>query len=155
VVVLATRRTLDLRVTGAAHLRGGRPLPWGAEATVALPYLPSLALEQSKVQESNLRQTTVELTARVRNPNDFPLPVGRLNFDLYVSGSVVANAASHALDQVPAHGEVVVLIPVKFSPLGTVAAAAGGLLKLQANVRVKGRAGWGELEVAVDQKFGL
>lgn len=154
VAVLASRRSLALRVTGAVHLRGGRPLPWGADATVALPYLPTLELEQSRVRESNLRQTTVELTARVRNPNDFPLPVGRLNFDLYVSGSVVASAASQALDEVPAHGEVVVLIPVKFSALGTVAAAAGGILKLQANVRLKGRAGWGELEVAVDQKFG-
>jgi len=155
VVVLTTRRTLALRVTGSALLQGGRPLPWGADATVALPYLPSLVLEKSRVRESNLMHTTVELTARVRNPNDFPLPVGKLNFDLFVSGSAVANAASQGLDEVPAHGEVTVLIPVKFSPVGTVAAAAGGVLKGQANVRLKGRAGWGELEVAVDQKIGL
>jgi LEA14-like dessication related protein len=155
VVVLATRRSLALRVTGAARLRGVRPLPWGAEATVALPILPSLALERSRVRESTLLQTTLELALRIRNPNDFPLPVGRLRFDLSVSGSVVASAASHALDQVAPHGEVEVLIPVKFSPIGTVAAAVGGVLKLQANVHLVGQAGWGELEVAVDQKIGL
>jgi len=155
VVVLATRRTLALRVTGAARLRGGRALPWGADATVALPLLPEVTLEQSRVSESTLLQTTVELTLRLRNPNDFPLPVGRLHFDLYVSGSVVANAASRALEEVPAHGEVTMVIPVRFSPVGTVAAALGGVLKLQANVRLKGRAGWGELEVAVDEKIGL
>jgi LEA14-like dessication related protein len=114
-----------------------------------------VALERSRVQESTLRQTTLELALRIRNPNDFPLPVGRLRFDLSVSGSVVASAASHALDQVPPHGEVEVLIPVRFSPVGTVAAAVGGVFKLQANVHLKGRAGWGELEVAIDQKIGL
>jgi LEA14-like dessication related protein len=155
VAVLAVRRTLELRVTGAALLRGGRPLPWGADATVAVPLLPALSLERSRVRESNVLQTTVELTVRVRNPNDFPLPVGRLNFDLLVSGSVVANAASHALDEVPAHGEVTVLIPVKFSAVGTAAAAMGGVLKLQANVRLRGMASWGGLELAVDQKLGL
>jgi LEA14-like dessication related protein len=102
-----------------------------------------------------MMHTTAELAVRVRNPNDFPLPVGRLQFDLLVSGSVVASALSHALDQVPAQGEVMVLIPVRFSPLGTVAAAVGGVFKLQANARIRGRAGWGELEVAVDEKVGL
>jgi LEA14-like dessication related protein len=155
VLLFASRRSLDLRVTGAAHLRSGHRLPWGADAMVALPDLPSLSLEKSRVRESNLMHTTVELTVRVRNPNDFPLPVGRLHFDLLVSGSAVAEAASHALDEVPAHGEVPVLIPVKFSPAGTALAAAWGLVKLQANIRIRGRAGWGGLEVAVDQKLGL
>jgi hypothetical protein len=36
-----------------------------------------------------------------------------------------------------------------------VKAAVGGVFRLQANVRLKGRAGWGELEVAVDEKVGL
>jgi len=155
VAVLAARRTLALRVTGAALLHGGRRLPWGADATVALPHLPSLALVESRVRETNVMQTTVELSVRVRNPNEFPLPVGRLRFDLLVSGSVVASAASHALDEVPAQGEVMVLIPVKFSAVGTAKAAVGGVFKLQANVRLRGRAGWGELEVAVDEKIGL
>jgi LEA14-like dessication related protein len=154
-VVLSTRRTLALRVTGAVRLQGAAPLPWGADATVALPYLPQLALVESRVRESNVMHTTAEFELRVRNPNDFPLPVGHLQFDLLVSGAVVANAQSHALDQVPAHGEVTVLIPVRFSPLGTVKAAVGGVFRLQANVRLKGRAGWGELEVAVDEKVGL
>jgi LEA14-like dessication related protein len=155
VLLLANRRSLDLRVTGAAHLRGGHQLPWGGDATVAMPDLPGLELEKSRVRESNLMHTSVELTVRVRNPNDFPLPVGKLHFDLLVSGSEVAEAVSHALEEVPAHGEVMVLIPVKFSPAGTALAAAWGLVKLQANIRIRGRAGWGGLEVAVDQKLGL
>jgi LEA14-like dessication related protein len=155
VVAFATRRSLDLALTGAVRVYGGQVLPWAADASVVLPLLPSLELTDSRVREKGFTQITTELTVTVKNPNDFPLPTGKLHVDVIVSGSVVANAQSYALSEVPPLGEAVIIIPVKFSPLGTVGAALGGALKLQAHVRIKGRAGWGGLEVAVDQKVGL
>jgi LEA14-like dessication related protein len=153
---LGPQRSLALRVTGTARVRGARALPWETEATVVIPpRLPQVSFEGSRVRESSVFQTTLELSLRVRNPNDFPLPTGNLLFDLSVSGSVVANATSQALEEVPPQGEVLVLIPVKFSPLGTVTAALSGAAHLKANVGLKGRAGWGGLEVRVDQKVGL
>ncbi len=156
--LLATRRSLALHVTGAAVVpgpRGPMALPYAVAGEVALPVLPAVAFQGAALRESSVFQTVVELRLEVRNPNPFPLPTGHLAYDLFLSGVPVAQAASHSLEAVPAGGAAVVVVPVRFSTLGAAAGVLSGAMGGRAEVALRGRAGYGALEVAVDARGGL
>jgi LEA14-like dessication related protein len=156
--LLATRRSVGFRASGAALVEAagaGAELPWAVGGTVDLPLPPDLAFGGARVREASLFQTIVDLSVEVRNPNDFPLPTGRIAYDLTISGVSVASAASQALAAVPARGAATVLIPVRFSTLGAVAGVLSGAAGGRGEVALAGRAGYGALEVAVDARASL
>lgn len=156
--MLAVRESLPFRVSGVA-LAGARgawfELPWLRDGAVVLPKLPSLALERAFVRESGVLQTVVELSFVVQNPNPFTLPVGRLSYDLSISGAQVARAQSFSLAAVPPGGSARVVVPVKFSTLGAFAGALAGAASGRTEVVLSGRAGWGAFEIALDTRASL
>ncbi len=156
--VLATRQELPFTLHGAAWVRDGRgtlELPWAVGGSAVLPRLPAVALHEAVVRESNLLQTVVELRVDVTNPNPFPLPTGRLAYDLSVSGVPVAQAAKWSLDAVPPNGQATVVVPVRFSTVGAAAGAISGALRGRTDVVLSGRAGYGALEIGVDAHGAL
>lgn len=158
VEALATRPSLPVTVSGAARVRAGGgavDVPYRIDGSVVLPRLPSVELADAVVRESSLFQTVVELRVHVRNPNPFPLPTGRLSYDLTVSGVPVVQAAKSALDAVPPNGEATVLVPVRFSTVGAAAGALAGAVRGRADLAVSGRAGYGALEVGVNLRGAL
>ncbi|GAO03917.1 LEA type 2 family protein [Anaeromyxobacter sp. PSR-1] len=155
---LATRPSLPVTVSGAARVRAGGgtvAVPYRMDGSVVLPRLPSVTLADAVVRESTLFHTVVELRVSVRNPNPFPLPTGRLSYDLSVSGVPVIQAAKSALDAVPPQGQATVVVPVRFSTVGAAAGALAGAVRGRADLSVSGRAGYGALEVGVDLRGAL
>jgi LEA14-like dessication related protein len=156
--LLASRRTLDFHVSGAAGVRTQRgwiDLPYAMDGQVALPLLPEVALEGASLRRSNVFETVVEVRVGIENPNEFALPTGRLAYDLSVNGVSVASAASHSLGSVPGHGQTTVVIPVRFSTVGAAAGMLSGALGGRAEVVLTGRAGYGALEAVLDARTPL
>lgn len=156
--LLASRRTLDFRVSGAAGVRtekGWIDLPYAADGQVALPLLPAVSLGGASVRRSNLFETLVEVRVGIENPNDFALPTGQLAYDLSVNGVSVSSAASHSLGTVPARGATTVVIPVRLSTVGAAAGMLSGALGGRSEVALTGRAGYGSLEATLDARTPL
>jgi len=156
--LLATRESLGVRVSGLAGIRAqGRvaEVPFSAEGAVALPRPPGVALAGAVVRESTLFQTVVEVRLHVQNPNPFPLPSGRLAYDLSVGGVSVASAASQSLAGLPPGSAAIVVIPVRVSAIGAVAGVLNGTAHGRAEVALAGRAGYGPIEVGVQARAKL
>ncbi|BDG04136.1 NDR1/HIN1-like protein [Anaeromyxobacter oryzae] len=156
--VLATQEALPFTVHGAAWVRddrGALELPWAQEGSVVLPRLPAVALHDAVLRERNLLQTVVELRVDVTNPNPFPLPTGRLAYDLSVSGVPVAQAAKWSLDAVPPNGQATIVVPVRFSTVGAAAGVLSGAVRGRTDIVLSGRAGYGALEVGLDVRGAL
>jgi LEA14-like dessication related protein len=156
--MLAARRSLTVHVDGTASVRAhGRSLevPFSAQGPVALPLPPGVSLAGAAVRESNVLQTVVEVRLHVRNPNPFPLPVGRLAYDLSVGGVSVASAASQPLAGLAPGDAATVVIPVRVSAIGAVAGVLGGAARGRAEVALAGKAGYGPIEVGVDARARL
>jgi LEA14-like dessication related protein len=155
VTLLATRTAVPVRVSGVSVVPGAGALPYEATGEVVLPRLPRVALAGTSLRESNLLQTTVELRLEVENPNDFPLPDGRLAYDLSLSGVSVARAATHTLAGIPARGRAVLVVPARFSTVGAAAGVLSGALGGRGEVAFRGRAGFGSFEVGLDARTPL
>jgi LEA14-like dessication related protein len=156
--MLATRQSVAVRVSGVASVRapgGAIDLPWAADGAVVLPRLPAVALRGAAIREAGLFQTVVELRIEVQNPNPFPLPTGRLAYDLSIAGSPVAQAASSSLGQVPPGGAATVTIPVRFSSVGAMAGLVTGATRGSAEVVLRGQVEYGALGVALEARAAL
>ncbi len=152
---LGAQQPLAFRVIGAAAVPYGPSAleaPFAAEGSLVLPQPPGVAFSQAAVTESSLFTTTVELRFQVSNPNPFPLPTGRLSFDLRVGGVSVASAAKSELAPVAAGGTASVAVPVRVSAVGAAAGFLNAALHASPDVVVTGRAGYGALEVALDSR---
>lgn len=156
--VLATQQSLPFTARGAALVRvpgGVVDLPYALDGSVVMPRLPSVVLHDAVVRESNLFQTVVELRVDVTNPNPFPLPTGRLAYDLSLSGVSVAQATKQSLDAVPPNGQATIVVPVRFSTVGAAAGALSGAMRGRTEVALTGRAGYGALEIVLDTRGDL
>jgi LEA14-like dessication related protein len=148
--LLFTRSEVAYRVSG--HVGVGSPIgtidmPFEHRDRVALPRPPSLALEGVSVRETTLTNVAVDVKLRIENRNAFPLPVGALAYGLRVGQRNLVDG-SHPLVAVPAGGNAVVSIPIRVSVLD----AAEGVQDLLrgAEIRLRGLAGFGALQVPVD-----
>jgi LEA14-like dessication related protein len=156
--VLVARESLPFTVRGAALVRAGRGMlevPYAIDGSVVLPRLPGVVLHDAVVRESSLLHTIVDLRVDVTNPNPFPLPTGRLAYDLSISGVPVAQAARWSLETVPPNGRATIVVPVRFSTIGAAAGALSGAVRGRTDVVLVGRAGYGALEVGVDARGAL
>jgi LEA14-like dessication related protein len=117
VSLLTTRRdSLRYKLSGSAGVRtpvGVIDLPLAHEDTVRLPSLPGFAVDGMSVRGAGLTAVALDLRVRVKNPNAFPIPAGRLDYALSLGGAEVARANDAALGNVAGGGSTVVTIPVK------------------------------------------
>jgi LEA14-like dessication related protein len=107
---------IGYRLAGTLGVRtpiGIIDLPLSHEATLRLPSVPRFALEGLSVKSMSLDEVALGVRLRVRNPNAFALPVGRLDYALALAGAPVARAKGAALASVAAGSSAVVEIPLR------------------------------------------
>jgi LEA14-like dessication related protein len=148
---LLTKREVAYRVTGEAGV--GSPvgtigLPFDHQDRLALPRLPSFAVENITVRNASLSNLALDVRLRVENGNAFPLPVGALMYGLRVGEIDLVTGGTHPLAAVPAGGHATISVPVRLSLVGA-AASVRDLLR-GAEVHLRGIAGFGDVEVPVD-----
>jgi LEA14-like dessication related protein len=148
---LLTKRDIAYRVTGEAGV--GSPvgtigLPFDHQDRVALPRLPSFAVERITVRNASLSNLALDVRLRIENGNNFPLPVGALMYGLRVGETDLVTGATHPLAAVPPGGHATISVPVRLSLAG----AAAGVREILsgAEVHLRGLAGFGDVEVPVD-----
>ncbi len=103
--------------TGCSHKKPKPPPP--APIPVELPLV---ALEGVKVEEFKFSQTLLSVSARVENPNPFPLSVAGVRFALLLEGRPAASgsvqtafAIPAAVDGVPGRGAITFPVAVRVS----------------------------------------
>ncbi|MGI9507880.1 MAG: LEA type 2 family protein [Geminicoccaceae bacterium] len=74
--------------------------------------IPDVSLAGLSFAEAGLFEQGLTLQLRLKNPNDFDIPVQALNFALDVNGSAFANGKTSKDFTLPASGEIVVPIDV-------------------------------------------
>jgi LEA14-like dessication related protein len=129
IVTLLTSKkdAVKYRLGGNVGVRtplGVLDVPMSHEGALKLPSTPQFALEGIAIHSLGFTEITFDVRLRVRNPNGFALPVGKLDYALAVGGASVARAA--ALDVAPVAGgsSAVVSIPVKLDVASAGRAAA-------------------------------
>jgi LEA14-like dessication related protein len=148
---LLTKSDVAYRVSGEAGV--GSPvgtigLPFDHADRVALPRLPSFAVEGITVRNASLSNLALDVRLRVSNGNTFPLPVGALTYGLRVGESDLVTGGTHPLVAVPPGGHATISVPVRVSLVG--AATSVAELLRGAEVHLRGLAGFGEVQVPVD-----
>ncbi len=147
------------QVTGAALVPNGSQyleLPYAVSGTVGLPFPPKVSMGKVVLQKSDLFETIIEVQMNVQNPNKFPLPNGRLAYNLTLSGVSVVNGGNFALTDVPPGEPRLIAIPVRFSTVGAAAGAIASILRgANADVAFSGSAGYGGLEAGLDARATL
>ncbi len=100
-------------------------LPLSHQDSLRLPSLPQFALEGVAIRTVSLAQVAFDVRLRVRNPNGFATPAGRIDYALALGGSTVARATGASLSPVAGGASAVVEIPVSVDLLSAGRAAAG------------------------------
>jgi LEA14-like dessication related protein len=127
-------------------------VPMSREDKLRLPSTPQFALDGLSIRSLGFSEIVLDVKLRVRNPNAFALPLGKLEYALALGGTSVARAA--AVDVTPIAGGTsgVVAIPVHIdvAKAGRVAAelARGG----EVQVDLDGKATLGGIPFPLDLK---
>ncbi len=125
------RDELAYRLSGAVGVRtpiGIVDVPLSHEDRLRLPSLPRFAVEGVSVRSVSLSSVGVDVRLRVRNPNGFPIPAGRIDYALAIGGAPVARAEGAALGAVAGGASSVVEIPIRID-LAQAGRAATDLLR--------------------------
>jgi LEA14-like dessication related protein len=72
------------------------------------PDAPIVSLADIKFSKMGLLEQSFTLTLRMKNPNDFRLPLRGLNYALKLNGSKLAEGASASKVTIPAYGEALI-----------------------------------------------
>lgn len=123
--------SIRYRLTGALGVRtplGVIDLPLSHEDALRLPDLPHFAIDGLSVRNVSFTEISVGVRLRVKNPNGFALPAGRVDCSLGLAGSQVARAESAAVSPVAGGASAVVEIPVRFD-LASAGRAAASLVR--------------------------
>ena len=151
VETLLTKAEVGYRISGEAGVGspvGTIDLPFEHADRVALPRLPGVQVEGLTMRQMSLSELSFDLRLRVDNGNAFPLPVGALTYGLRVGEQDLLSGGSHPLAAVPPGGHARLTVPVRISLSG--AASAVSQILNGAEVRLRGLADFGWLEVPVD-----
>jgi LEA14-like dessication related protein len=92
-------------------------LPLSHEDRLRLPSMPRFALEGLAIRSMSFDAVALDVRLRVKNPNAFPLPVGKLDYALAIGGASVAHAAGAELSSVAGGASAVVAIPLRLDVL--------------------------------------
>lgn len=119
--LLTSRRdAIAYRLSGKVGVRtpiGIVDLPVSHSDRVALPSLPSFSLEGLSLRSVSFTDLALDVKLRVKNPNAFPIPAGRLDYALSLAGSEVVRAQDAALVRVAGGAAQTVSIPVRVKVL--------------------------------------
>lgn len=147
------RDAIGYRLSGTVGVKtpvGVVDLPMSHAATLPLPRLPAFALDGLAIRSVSLSQVALDLKLRVRNPNAFPIPAGKLDYALALAGASVARGDDRALGAVPGAGSAVVSIPVQVNLMEAGRAASELVRGAPVDVNLKGTADVGGLPIPLD-----
>jgi LEA14-like dessication related protein len=99
-------------------------VPISHQDRLKLPAMPHFALEGIALRSVGFSEISFELRVRVKNPNGFALPIGKLDYALAVSGAPVARAEGVAVEPVAGGTSAIVAIPVRLDVASAGRAAA-------------------------------
>jgi LEA14-like dessication related protein len=88
-------------------------LPVAHEDTLRLPSMPRFALDGLSVRSMGFDAIVLDVRVRIRNPNAFALPLGKLDYALAIGGTEVARAGGVAMEPVAGATSGVVVVPVR------------------------------------------
>jgi LEA14-like dessication related protein len=147
------RDALAYKLSGTVGVKtpvGVIDLPMSHAASLPLPKLPAFTLDGLAIRSVSLSQVALDLKVRVKNPNAFPIPAGKLDYALALAGAQVARGDDRALGAVPGAGSAVVSIPVQLN-LAEAGRAASELVRgTPVDVSLRGTADVGGLPVPLD-----
>ncbi|HEX9244096.1 MAG TPA: LEA type 2 family protein [Anaeromyxobacter sp.] len=122
---------------------------------VRLPAMPRFALDGLAVRSIGFDAIVLDVRVRVRNPNVFALPTGKLDYALSLSGADVARAESIAVEPVAGGSSAVVVIPVRVD-VGAAGRVATELARgAEVHVGLKGNASLAGIPFPLDLKGSL
>lgn len=147
------RDAIAYRLSGAVGVQtpiGVVELPMSHSASLPLPKLPAFALDGLAIRSVSLTQVAMDLNVRVKNPNAFPIPAGKLDYALGLAGATVARGDDRALSGVAGSGSAVVTIPLRFNVLEAGRAATDLVRGSPVDVNLRGTADVGGLPIPLD-----
>jgi len=149
------KEVLRYKLGGALGVRtpiGILDVPLSHEDLLRLPSLPRFALDGVSVRSLGFTEIALDVRVRVRNPNAFALPVGKLEYALAIGGAPVARADGAELAAVPAGTSAVVAIPVRLDVVAAGRAAADLARGGEVQVDLSGQANVAGLPIPLDLK---
>jgi LEA14-like dessication related protein len=120
-----------------------------------LPSMPKFALEGLAVRSVGFDAVVLDVRLRVRNPNHFALPTGRLEYALSLSDSEVARAESVSVEPVAGGASAVVAIPVRVDVARASRVAADVARGAEVHVGLRGTASLAGIPFPLDLKGNL
>ncbi len=130
---------------------GPMRVPFGASGRLVVPRAPRFHVERVLLRSASPREIALEMRMDVQNPNDFPIPAGRVGCGLHLQGKEVVRADVEIPAPI-AGGEVAgLVVPIRISVLKAGKAAARLLIPFTSvDVTVKGEAVFGGVPVPLD-----
>lgn len=111
--------------------------PLGVQGKVPLPKLPQVSIGQARVSRVDFRGAAMEVGLGLKNPNTFPLPLGKLAYRVLIDGTSVAQG-DVAGGNLTSGGASELTIPVQVSFLDAAPALITALQKGKASVKLDG-----------------
>ncbi len=125
-------------------------VPLSHEDRLRLPSVPHFAIEGISVRSASFTELALDVRLRIRNPNAFALPLGRLDYALAIGGAHVARADGAELAGVAGGDSAVVAIPVKLDIVSAGRAAADLARGAEVQVDLTGSAVVGGIPLPLD-----
>lgn len=147
------RDAIAYRLSGAVGVKtpvGVIDLPMSHQASLPLPKLPAFALDGLAIRSVSLTQLAMDVKMRVKNPNAFPIPAGKLDYAFALAGATVARGDDRALEGVPGASSAVVTIPLRVNVLEAGRAATDLARGSPVDVKLRGTADVGGLPIPLD-----
>lgn len=152
--VLAVEREAGYALGGAVTFltpHGPVRVPFGASGRLVVPRPPRFKVDRVLLRSASPREVALEMRMDVRNPNDFPIPPGRIGCGLHLQGREVVRADVEIAAPIAGGETAALLVPIRISMLKAGKAAARLLLPFSSvDVAVKGEAVFGGVPVPLD-----
>jgi LEA14-like dessication related protein len=144
---------LGYRLSGNVGVRtpvGVIDIPMSHTDVLKLPSLPRFGVQGLSVKSVSLSTIGLAVRLAVTNPNGFPLPAGKLDYALAISGAPVARAEGTGLGAVAGGSTQTVEIPVRVNVLSAGRAASDLARGAEVQVNLKGTAQLAGLPLPLD-----
>jgi hypothetical protein len=152
--VLAADRPAAYVLGGSATFltpAGEVRVPISKSGELVVPRAPRFAVEKVMLRSASPREVALEMRLDVRNPNEFPIPAGRVGCGLLLSDREVVRMDALIAEPIAAGGSAEVTVPIKISVFKAGRAVARLLIPFTSlDVAVRGEAVFGGVPVPLD-----
>lgn len=126
-------------------------VPMAQDGRIVVPRSPRFHVEKVILRSASPREVALEMRLDVLNPNDFPIPAGRIGAGLLLSNKEVVRADVEIPEPIGGGATAAVHVPIRISVLKAGKAAARLLIPFSSlDVAVKGEAVFGGVPVPLD-----